>query len=226
MWLRRTLWIAALAGLLYVLWSIWDRDAVMAWVQQAQPLALFTAMALLPALGVPITPFFIVAGASFGVLLGLLGSGLALAANLAMCYWIARSGLQSRLESLLRRFKYDLPDFGEGGRDAIRFTLMVKFTPGVPAFVKNYGLAVAGVPFALYLGLSMFITGAYGAALVVLGESLFEHDAGRGLAAAAALAVLALGVWWWRRRRNKDEPREPNARSRFRDGLARESAAR
>jgi hypothetical protein len=34
---------------------------------------------------------------------------------------------------------------------------MVKLAPGIPQFVKHYGLGVAGVPFGLYLGASMLI---------------------------------------------------------------------
>jgi len=81
---------------------------------------------------------------------------------------------------------------------------MVKLTPGLPAFVKNYGLAAAGVPFPTYLGVSMLVTGAYAAALVLLGDSLFEHDFGPALVAAAVVALVAgLGALWLRRRRGR-----------------------
>jgi uncharacterized membrane protein YdjX (TVP38/TMEM64 family) len=134
------------------------------------------------------------------VRLGLVGSLLALAANAAGCYFVARL-MRPRLAALLRRFRYQLPDFRSGERSAFRFTLAVKLTPGVPAFVKQYGLGVAGVPFGLYFALSMGITGLYAVSLVVLGESLFDHNVGRALIAGAAVLLLALGVWWWRRRR-------------------------
>jgi uncharacterized membrane protein YdjX (TVP38/TMEM64 family) len=171
---------------------------------QARPLPFFAAVALLTTVGAPITPLFILAGATFGVRMGLIGSGLALAASLVVTYWIAK-GLRPWIESLLRRFHRELPDFGKAGKSALRFTLMVKLAPGVPQFVKSYGLAVAGVPFPLYLGMSLLITGAYVAALVVLGESLLEHDLGRTVAVAAAFVLLVvLGLWL--RRRSRDGP--------------------
>jgi uncharacterized membrane protein YdjX (TVP38/TMEM64 family) len=204
MWVKRSLAVVAAAALLSLLWVVWDRGAVLAWMEHAQPAPFFVVMAVLTAVGAPITPFFIVAGATFGVRVGLIGSGLALASSQALSYWIARGRLRSLLRSALQRFGHDLPDFGEAGKDAVRFTLMVKLAPGVPAVLKNYGLAAAGVPFPLYLGSSMLITGAYGAALVVLGESLFEQDFGRLLLPAAVVAAgLALGLWWRRRRRER-----------------------
>jgi uncharacterized membrane protein YdjX (TVP38/TMEM64 family) len=201
--MKRAAAVAALAALAFLLWSVWDREAVVSWMQHARPLPFFAVMAILPAFGVPFTPFFILAGASFGDRVGLLGSGLALASNLVLCFWIARSGLRPRLLSLLRRFGYELPDFGGDGKDAVRFALMVKLAPGIPAFVKTYGLGVAGVPFRLYFAASMLITGAYAVLLVVLGESLLEHDLRRTLVAGGAL-VVALAVAFWALRRGRD----------------------
>jgi uncharacterized membrane protein YdjX (TVP38/TMEM64 family) len=157
-------------------------------------------MALLPVVGVPLTPLLIAAGATFGVRFGLIGSLLALAANLVMSYRIARSGLRPRLERLFQRFEYELPNFDGQPKNALRFTLMVKFAPGVPAFVKNYGLGVAGVPFALYFGASMAITGVYSALLVIVGESLFTHETNKMLWAGGAILLVLLAVYLWRKR--------------------------
>jgi uncharacterized membrane protein YdjX (TVP38/TMEM64 family) len=183
---------------------VWDREAIASWMSQARPLPYFAMAALLTTIGVPITPVFIVAGATFGVRIGLIGSLLALAASLAVTYWLAYL-FRPWVHSLLRRFDRELPDFGQARKSALRFTVMVKLTPGIPQFLKSWGLAVAGVPFPLYLGISMLFTGAYAAALVVLGESLLEHDVRRAVALAAAFALLVvLGLWL--RRRSRDGP--------------------
>lgn len=174
----------------------------MAWMRESGPLPYFALMALLPAIGAPITPFFLVAGATFGIPVGLIGSALALAMNLTLCHRLARSRLRPLFESLARRFGYEIPDFGKVGNRAVRFTLMVKLAPGVPAFIKNYGLGAAGVPFPLYFGVSMLLTGLYAACLVLLGESLFQHDLTHAALPAAVLVVLALSVWGWRRWRS------------------------
>ncbi|MDQ3363810.1 MAG: hypothetical protein M3680_00055 [Myxococcota bacterium] len=47
-------------------------------MRDARPLTFFIVMALLPAFGAPLTPLFLVAGVTFAVRVGLIGSGLAL----------------------------------------------------------------------------------------------------------------------------------------------------
>jgi uncharacterized membrane protein YdjX (TVP38/TMEM64 family) len=204
MTLKRVLVGLGLIALAVVLWWAWDHDAMMTWKEDAGAIPFFAAMAVLPAIGLPITPLFVLAGATFGVALGLLGSGVALGLNLSLCYAIARSGLRPRLEALLQRFEYELPDFEAKNKGALRFTLFVKLTPGAPAVAKNYLLGLTGVPFPLYFGSSMLITGAYGVLCIVVGVSLFEHNIGRSLVLAAALAGLAVGLWWWHKRRDRD----------------------
>ena len=108
------------------------------------------------------------------------------------------------LVAFLRRFKHELPDYAERDtKDAVRFTLLVKFAPGLPAFAKNYMLGLSGVPLAVYFLLSMLINGVYAVLFVVLGESLLEHDL-RGIAlpvAVLVLAALCVAVWYGRRSR-------------------------
>jgi uncharacterized membrane protein YdjX (TVP38/TMEM64 family) len=195
-----------LAALALIAWWSWDRDLITRWKRTASPLPFFIGMALAPAFGFPSTPLFVLAGATFGRRMGLIGSGLALAANLTLCYWIARSGLRPWLVRLLRRFDYELPDFKKKYEGSWRFTLMVKATPAIPQFVKNYGIGVAGVPFPLFFGTSMLLSGAYGVALIVLGESLFRHDRARSVVIAAAVLALALGIWMWSRQKNRQSP--------------------
>jgi len=202
-WVWGAMACVGLAGLGYLLWSAYDHQAVMAWLGELRPLPFFLAMALLPAIGVPITPFFILAGATFGARGGLVGSWIALGLNLTVCYWIARK-MRPRFESILRRFGYELPDFRERDKGSVRLTLGIKLAPGMPQFVKNYALGVAGVPFALYLVLSMLVTGIYGALLVVLGESLVDHEVNRALVAVAVLVLLAIVVWMKRRKRRRE----------------------
>jgi uncharacterized membrane protein YdjX (TVP38/TMEM64 family) len=202
-WVRRALVLVAVAGLVYLFWAVWDQEAWLAWMRRARPLPFFVGLTLLPAIGFPVSPLFILAGAIFGTRVGLIGSLIALALNLALCYSIARL-MRPGIAALMRRFRYELPNVGERKRSAFRFTAAVKLAPGVPAFVKNYGLGVAGVPFGLYFGASMLITGAYGVALVLLGESLLDHQADRSVWLGGAVLAAALGVSLWRRRRRRE----------------------
>jgi uncharacterized membrane protein YdjX (TVP38/TMEM64 family) len=205
-WARRVGIAIAIAGLALLVWTIWDQQALMRWIENASPLRFFIVMSLLPVVGVPITPFFILAGTTFGIAVGLIVALSALLVQLVLSYWIANSRLRGLFEAMLRRFNYELPDFKGESRSAVRFTLMVKATPGIPNVVKNYGLASAGVPLGVFLVVSMALTGAYGAALVVLGESLFQHQSVRALVAIAVVVVLALLLSRWVKRRRDQAP--------------------
>lgn len=193
-----------LAIVAYLAWAIWDYEALMAWIERARPLPFFAAMAALPAVGLPSTPFYLLAGATFDLRIALVGTALALAANLVFCYFVGHAGLRQRLVSLFERFGYTLPDFdpeaGMSLRRTVRFTAMVKLAPGVPSFVKHYGLGATRVPFAIYFAVAMLVSGTYAIALILLGDSLFEHELGRGAIASIAAIVLALVFRAWSRR--------------------------
>lgn len=189
-------------AILYLVWAIWDHQAFIRWLENARPLPYFVAMAVLPAIGIPLTPLFLLAGVTFDLWVAMLGSALALAANLLLCYYIGRSHLRRRLVAMLRRFGYELPDFAvEDDRASLRRTLgtaaLVKLTPGVPSFVKNYGLGAARVPLALYFVVGMAASGVYGAILILLGDSLFDH---RVRPALIVLLLAAIAVVLAKRR--------------------------
>lgn len=190
---------AALALLAAVVFA-WDREAVLAWKQSASPLLFFAAMSILPAIGLPLTPFYVIAGATFGVPAGLLGSMLALTTNLSLCYVVARHIPRTWLEGVLERFGAEFPTF-EQTSGAIRFSLLVKLTPGVPMLVKNHLLGLSGVPFNVYLGTSVITSMAYAVPLMLLGSSLFEHSRRTWAVGLLLLVISAATVYFWRRSR-------------------------
>jgi uncharacterized membrane protein YdjX (TVP38/TMEM64 family) len=199
--LHGVLVVVALVAVFALFWVIWNGDALRSFKAEAGPLTFFMAMAVLPALGFPLTPFFVMAGAVFGARMGLLGSVLALSLNLALCYWIARSGLRRPLRSLFARFGYEIPDFERESTGVLRFVALVKMAPGVPGFAKNYILGLVGVPFWTFFLYSLLFTGLYAAALTVLGQSLGEHDFTRTSVATVVLIAMVVGLWVWRGRR-------------------------
>lgn len=198
---RRLLWTLAKVGAavaaVALMWAHWDEEAFLEWKEEAGPLPFFVALAVLPAVGVPTTPFYVVAGATFPTAVALVGSLVAMVVNLVICYVVSHGPLRRFLVGWLERRDYQLPDLREKG--AWRFSMLVKFTPGVPAFVKNYLLGIARVPFAIYMTVSVFASGFYIAGFVLLGESAMERDAGKAGIAIAALALAGVAVWWLRR---------------------------
>ncbi|TYT75779.1 TVP38/TMEM64 family protein [Desulfobotulus mexicanus] len=180
------------------LWLALDKEIFLAWKQQAGPFPFFLALTLLPLLGFPTTPFYILAGATFGWATGLLGSGLSLAANLVLCHWVSRSGLRPLLERVLRKTSFRIPEVKPGR--FLPFIIGAKLVPGVPAFAKNYLIALSGVPFRIYFGISFSISMAYASSFVLLGESILEKDWGMLSAVVVVLALLVIGFWYLRRR--------------------------
>ncbi len=191
--------VAAALALLAAAWFAWDREAVLAWKESASPPLFFAAMSVLPAIGLPLTPFYIVAGATFGVWVGLAGSLIALAVNLALCYVAAKSIPRAWLNGVLEKFGTEFPKF-EGTSGAVRFSVLVKLTPGVPMLIKNYLLGLSGVPFRIYLVTSLITSALYAVPLMVLGNSLFDHDWSESWVAVLLGVGAGVGVWLWRRR--------------------------
>jgi uncharacterized membrane protein YdjX (TVP38/TMEM64 family) len=199
--------VTALAlALTWFFLQLWDFNAFLAWKREAGFGVYFLGLALLPLLGMPLTPLFVLAGATFDLSAALFGSALAIAANLALSYALAQRWLRRPLLALLRRWRYELPRFADG--QALRFIVVVRLTPGLPAFLKNYVTALTDMPFALYLGVSWMITFGYAIGLIVLGDSLINTDLVEGLWAAAILTA-ALLVWVWLARRQRQPGQQP-----------------
>ncbi len=158
-------------------------------IRDAGPVAFFTAMAILPALGAPILAFSLTVGPAFGEQLGMPAvvgfSLLALLVNMALSYFLARRALRPLLQKLFVRLGYRLPQAAEG--DATDLIVLLRVTPGLPFPVQNYLLGLAGVPFRKYLVVSCLIVWTLTTAVILAGDALLK---GRGQIALIALCLL------------------------------------
>lgn len=192
---------AALAlgvGLVFWAHSALDAETLRAWIAEAPPVPFFLAQAVLPLIGMPTTPFFIMAGAAFDVGTAIVGSLFGVALNLALSHWIAYSGLRPVLIRLLARGRYRLPDIGD--KRGARLTLMVRLFPAMPGFVKTYLLCLAGVPFTAYFLVSMATATLYVVSFVLLGETVLEQDTRLLVLAVAGVVLLWVVARWMVRR--------------------------
>lgn len=203
---RRPPWISwsvrILGGLLLLAFCVWlwkyrDFRTILEWQEDIDPLLFFTLLAILPAFGFPVTPFFVFAGATYGLVTGLGGSWIAIAVNLALSYWVARSGLRPTLIRIFRKTGIRMPDVKADNE--VKFTVLVKLAPGVPAFAKNYLLGLADVPFRTFFWISLPITAAYASPFIILGDSVLDRDLGTTAWAVGILVVLIGGYYAWRR---------------------------
>jgi uncharacterized membrane protein YdjX (TVP38/TMEM64 family) len=180
-------------------------DAGIALLRDAGPWVFFTAMVLLPAVGFPIAVLYLAAGTAFGERMGigwvLAATGLAVFANLALTYWLARFGLRPWLESLVSRTRYKIPVVVEAEQTEI--TLLVRITPGPPFFLQSYLLGLAGIRFRTYLVVSWLIAMVYATGFIVFGDAILHGKGRLALLGLSALVAVALGVHLLRRHYGK-----------------------
>jgi uncharacterized membrane protein YdjX (TVP38/TMEM64 family) len=167
-------------------------DQIVAKVRAAGPVAFFSAMAVLPAFGVPALAFMLPAGPVFAPTLGMpLVLALSLAAltvNMILAYWLARYALRPWLAGLITRLGYKLPQVPAG--DTTALIVLLRVTPGVPALAQNYLLGLADTPFGKYLLVSCLCAWPHISVYVYFGEKLGEGN--KGLILFGVLLVVAV----------------------------------
>lgn len=176
-----------------------DRGLVL--IREAGPLAYFSAMALLPAVGVPVSVFTLTAGSAFGPTLGMplvvILCVAAVTVNLVLTYFLARRALRPLLEKGLNRLGYRLPEVAP--ENMTDLTIIVRVTPGSPFPVQNYLLGLARVPFGRYLLVSVVVQAIYTPAFVLFGDALL-HGKGKRVMIALSLLVVAIVLTQWARK--------------------------
>lgn len=172
--------------------------------REAGPAAFFMAMALLPVVGFPLSPFTLAAGPVFGPVMGLgnviLCTLLAVTVNVALSYWIAARALRPLVSYWVKRLGYTLPEVQPHA--AWPVILLVRIVPGPPFFLQSYLLGLARVPFGIYMLVSTVVPAAYLTATIVLGDALMRGDKW-AMAEAGLLFFVAGGVLHQLRRRIK-----------------------
>ena len=158
------------------------------------PLVFFSAMALLPAVGFPLSFFNLAAASAFAAQMGMAGvitaAGVAIAINLALTYWLARYGLRPWLEEMISRTKYKIPVVAAA--DHTQITLLLRITPGPPFCLQSYLLGLAEVPFLTYMWISWLISIIYAMVFIVFGDAILH---GKGKVAFKGLsALVAIGL--------------------------------
>jgi uncharacterized membrane protein YdjX (TVP38/TMEM64 family) len=169
------------------------------------PLAFFSAMAVLPALGCPLLIFNLTAASAFAGQLGIGGvlaaAGAAILINLGLTYWLARYGLRPWLEQMISRTKYKIPVVVSAEQAEI--TLLVRITPGPPFFVQSYLLGLADVAFGTYLWISWTVSMAYATGFIVFGDALLHGKARLAVTGFSILIAVALALHLARRHYGK-----------------------
>ncbi len=164
---RRVTLIAAavvVVGLLFWFRDSLDLEKLHAWAEGMNGGLVFLALTVLPLVGFPVSVLHAVAGARFGLPLGMALVALSIALQLVASYGIVRAApgfFARRFEWLRRR----LPPATH--RSLTLFTMLL---PAVPYFAQNYVLPVVGVPFGIYFVYSLLIHFVRSFSGVIFGE--------------------------------------------------------
>jgi uncharacterized membrane protein YdjX (TVP38/TMEM64 family) len=187
---------------LLILAALWPRGVTftegMEQIKEAGPVPYFAALAFVPCVGFPTTPFFLLAAPAFGVPVSILGTAVALAVQYAFSYWLAKRHLLGWLEKLLARTRYDLPEVK--AQNYWRVALLIKLPPGVPPALKHYLMALAGIPFGIYFTVSWSLSMIYAVGAIIVGDSVWDRNYAGFLAGLVLIVVLILAVRWLRNR--------------------------
>jgi len=138
---------AILAGLV-VLSAAVDWRALRETMESMDRGPLLALVAFLPLFGFSIGISYLVIGAAFGGLPGMAVVGGITAIHLVGSHWIARSFMRGPLQHYLKRRERKLPELPDGEEWAV--ALMTALVPGLPYFVRNYLLALSGIPLRIY----------------------------------------------------------------------------
>lgn len=171
-------------------------------VREAGPWVFFGAMAILPAVGFPMSLFTIPAGEAFRDRMGLGGViavALAVAAiNLALGYWVARYAFRPLLTRVLARYGYSVPRVTAA--NALQVALLVRLTPGPPYALQTAILGVAEVPFRLYMIVSWLALLPWAVGAIILGQGLFAGNVAALFAGLGVIVVAVIAVQMVRRK--------------------------
>jgi uncharacterized membrane protein YdjX (TVP38/TMEM64 family) len=169
-------------------------ESALTLIRDAGPVAFFTAMAILPAFGAPVSFFSLTAGSVFGASLGMpmvvVLANISILVNMALSYFLASRAFRPLLEALVKKLGYQLPKVESD--DTTDIIVLLRVTPGLPFPVQNYLLGLARVPFAKYMIISGVISGSLTTAFILFGDALL-HGKGK-MALVSVLLLLALTV--------------------------------
>jgi len=162
-----------------------------AWCAMVNPLLFVLIFAVMPYVGVPTSALYVLAGSAYGPWRALGWCWLGLLLNIILGYVIG-SWLRGPISRWLERKGRKLPDVPSS--ETWKLILLTRILPGPPLVVQNLLLAVAGVPFPLYLLISFPVQMLFGFGFVFTGGAIFSGSTGlliTGICALVALTLLA-----------------------------------
>ena len=165
-------------------------EAILEIFRGAPPWVIVAALSLLPLVGIPLSPLWLVTGATFGMKTGMFLIVTGFAINFALAYLVSNRLLREPLLRLFQRRGVGIPQALPG--EYAKLVIAVRVFPGLPNFMQSYLLGLANVPFRIYYLLSFPPQIAYAVGFVMFGDSIVNLEGGRIILAVSI--VIAAGL--------------------------------
>ncbi len=140
---------------------------------------LLLALFFLPTFGIPVSPLFVLVGATLGIKLGLLASCIAIGFNLSFSYIFYKKCLNPFFLRLILRKKSLQKINLNAHLSSLRWVLLIQLIPQIPYAVQCYILAsLQQVNFWHYLGVSWVIQFLWAVGFVCGGQAILSQSYG------------------------------------------------
>jgi uncharacterized membrane protein YdjX (TVP38/TMEM64 family) len=172
-----------------------DAEQWIGFVTEETHWALFVAlMTVLPIFAFPITLFLVLAGVKFGFIIGSLLTLLIIPVHLIASFILGKSLLRPYLDRILAKKNVQLPRIPQ--ERTLMYASLFVMIPGPPYSLKNYTLALTGIPFRYYFLVNWVIELVLCIPVVGLGESIIALNWKMILIYLVLIATLYLAGCW------------------------------
>lgn len=148
------------------------------------------SLLFLPTFGLPISPLLILAGALWGIKIGLVISFICIGFNLVFSYVFYRKCLNKFLFKIIFR-KTKMPDFSNASqRGSLKMVFLIQLIPQLPYIAQCYILSTLNnIDFWHYLSISWLFQFLWAVGFVCGGSSIISKQLGITLACFILLAI-------------------------------------
>ena len=156
--------------------------------RSTNPLVFAALMAVLPIFGIPVSIFLVLVGMIFGITTGILVTGGLMLFHLVATWFLVHSLFRPLVLKMLNRTQVTPPRLPQKGKK--RLALIFMLIPGLPYAVKNYLLALSGLPFPHYMAISWLTQFSLSIPFIILGKGVIQMDP---LILGAGLVIIIFG---------------------------------
>lgn len=209
-WMLAFVIVVILAAVAVEMFTTIDLRQIPQLMGRLNPVAVLLLTSTLPIFGFPISVVYLVLGARFGPYVGFAAVAGITTVHLLGTYLIAKSFLRAPVLRWLTRHKHQIPEVPQGEGAAI--VVVAILVPVLPYFIRNYLLALSGIPLRTYLLVGVPLYTLPSAVTLFLGD-LSGQPSQRGFIILGSIYVVKLSICgaivWWLRKRHKKPGHKP-----------------